>query len=94
MLPFISFQGTENIFTGTRTQDSFGIVAFVPVISLLKQTTLVLVLSFYRAQFPSYRNQFHQESNPGLMFVAMAFVPVISSPKQTYLSFASLFYRA
>jgi hypothetical protein len=45
----LSFRATEIIFTGTRTQDSFaGVVAFVSVISSLKQATLVLAPFFYR----------------------------------------------
>jgi hypothetical protein len=46
----LNLQATETIFTGTRTQDTFlGVVAFVPIIPSLKQTTLVLAPFFYHS---------------------------------------------
>jgi hypothetical protein len=42
------FQAKETIFTGTRNQEFFGVMAFVPKISELKETTLVLAPFFYR----------------------------------------------
>jgi hypothetical protein len=45
----ISFQITENILIGTRTQDSFfGFLTFVPFVFSPKQIMLVLPMFFYR----------------------------------------------
>jgi hypothetical protein len=56
-------------------------VTILSGLSLLKQTILLLALSFYLALFPSYRNQLTRDSNPGQIFGVVAFFPEIFSPK-------------
>jgi hypothetical protein len=89
------YQSAENIFTGTRTQDSLFVpVIFVPLVSSPKQIMLVSSMFFNRHYFPSYRKHLHRDLNPGQFFGVVASVPVIYSPKQTPLDLVLFSYRA
>jgi hypothetical protein len=68
-------------------------MAFVPVISSPKQTTLVVAL-FCRAWFPNYTNNLHRDLNQGQVFGVVASFFVIFSSKQTTLVLVTFFYRA
>jgi lipoprotein signal peptidase len=67
-------------------------VAFVPLTSSLKQTTLVLALFFYHVYYLRYGSNLHWELNPGLSFGVVAFVSVIPSLIQINLVLALFFY--
>jgi tellurite resistance protein TehA-like permease len=59
-------------------------MAIVPANSPVEQTILVLVLFFYLTKFSRYRNQLHQDLNPGQFWRVVAFIPLILMKQITF----------
>jgi hypothetical protein len=70
------------------------IVAFVDVISLLKQTNLASAQVFCHAWSPSYKKIFTETQTKDSFFGVVASLSVISSLKQTDLVLVLFYFRA